>query len=454
MKKIVALLIIVILGIVHNTVAQTEKCEAIFDKYTDEVKSRVYEGAKETLKVLQKECPKYDAKIYTYAEDIYNYEIESSRTDENRTAYIDTLLTLYNKYEKHFPGNGSVVRKALLQKKHDLANDDKVYETLNTFFTVHKDKFVDYDALQTYFMLYLDRYKSGEKNISQKDFVSKYADIAGQVAFAKDYTLQQERTLLKLRKTQELTEAEKQILAETNTTINALEAVADNIRILASKHFSCDILSAYYSDDFDKNKSNTQWLSAVTDVMYSNKCYDNEVLYKAAKALYKLNPGVQIMQKLGTIELRRNNTKDAIAYFEKAAEMETGTMRKAEQYYNIASIFRNIDKAKAKQYAQKAIDTHKSYGKPYLFLAEMYSSVTGECGLNDFERKALLFKSLEMINEAEIAEPRYKTTVAVLKERYSKNLPEKPDAKAAGYKRGDKITYNCWINETLKLPKM
>ena len=251
-----------------------------------------------------------------------------------------------------------------------------------------------------------------------------------------------------------LTDEEKQAVADADPAIDALDAVSDNINIMASKHFSCEILSEYYGKIYNDHKNDAEWLGAVVDVMYENKCYDNEVLYTIANAAHKIHPTAQSTYRLGKIELRRGNVKEAITYFEKLAEMETQKNQQAELYYEIASIYRNIDKATTKKYALKAAEANPEFGKPYLMLAEMYSSVTGECGLNDFQRKALLFLSIETVKKAETADPKYKPTVAALVERYSKELPTKSEAKDAGYRKGDEVVYGCWINETVKLPKL
>jgi hypothetical protein len=39
-------------------------------------------------------------------------------------------------------------------------------------------------------------------------------------------------------------------------------------------------------------------------------------------------------------------------------------------------------------------------------------------------------------------------------EQYNKRLPSKADMSAAGKKKGDKITYGCWINETVTIPNI
>lgn len=455
MKKELVFLITMLTNMfVFTAVAQTDKCEEQFKVYEEKVKARSYTDAENLLVALKKDCPKYDTKIYTHGEVIYKYKLEASRTPEDKQASIDSLMVLYADYEKSFPGNGSVIRKALLLKEQELADDAEVYKILDSFFTTHKKKFVDYDALQIYFTLYLKQYESKDKVISQKEFVEKYAAIAAQVAFAQNKFAAEKAALLEKQETQMLTDEEKRLLADADPAIDALDAVADNINIMASKHFSCEILSEYYSKIYVDHKEDAEWLGAVADVMYSNKCYDNDVLYDIAVAAHKMRPTAQSTYRLGKIELKRGNVKEAVYYFEKSAEMETDKRQQADLYYEIASVYRNIDKASAKNYALKAAEANPKFGKPYLMLAEMYSSVTGECGLNDFQRKALLFLSIETIKKAEAAEPKYKPTVAALTERYSKELPSKSEAKDAGYRKGDEVVYKCWINETVKLPKL
>lgn len=84
----------------------------------------------------------------------------------------------------------------------------------------------------------------------------------------------------------------------------------------------------------------------------------------------------------------------------------------------------------------------------------MYSSVSSECDVNAFDRKALLWLAIETVKKAEVAEPKYKATVESLIKSYEKRLPTKSEAKAAGKKKGDQIVYGCWINETVTVPNI
>lgn len=456
MKKIKAIAIAAALVTMQGVMAQEKtECEIKFENFREQaVVKKDIVAAEPLLKDIVKQCPKFDSEIYLIGEGLYNIKIESSRTPEAKKESIDALLSHYADYEKNFPGNGSVVRKALLMKKESLADDAEVYKMLDSFFTAHRDKFTDYDGLQEYFMLYLKQYESEDKSVSQKDFVKKYGDIAAQVAYAQSLNRQRKSALLQKQEAEPLTVLEKQEITDADTRIDALEAVKDNINMLASKHFSQEILEEHFAGELEKRKGDIQWMEAVAKVMYDNKYYRSPLLLETAEAVHAKRNDAESAYMLGETLLKSGNTPKALSLFQEAAVKTQNKTEKSELYYKLASIYRNSDRAQAKKFALMAADINEGYGKPYLFLAEMYASAGNECGLNEFQRNALLFKSMEMLNKAEAAEPKYKPTVAAMNKEYQKRLPDKKAAKAAGYSKGDQLTYGCWINETVTLPKL
>jgi tetratricopeptide (TPR) repeat protein len=170
-------------------------------------------------------------------------------------------------------------------------------------------------------------------------------------------------------------------------------------------------------------------------------------------ALNKANPTSDSAMMLGYLSQKRNETKQALAYYEQAAALQNDPARKANTYVLIASSYRNIDMAEAKKYALKAAATDPKSGEAYLLLGNMYMSASG-CNLTDFDKKALLWLAADMFKKAEVAEPKYKATVAALNKRNAVKLPTKADIKAAKKSSGDTITFGCWINETVTIPKV
>ncbi|AWH84945.1 hypothetical protein HYN59_07305 [Flavobacterium album] len=430
------------------------KCEAAIKTFEETVIARNYNDAAALMPDLRKKCPEYSEKLYTYGQKVIEYKIETAATPAESRIQLDDLVALYTEYAKYFPKSDGTVKKALLQKVNKLATDDEVYKLLDAAFKSNKEGFTNYDALETYFDLYLAQFDAGNKGISQDQFIGKYGELAAQVAYTKNKIAADKDALLKKQETTKLTADETQQIADAATTIDALDAVAENMALQSSRYFTCEKLEVYYDKNYEKHKEDISWLEGLTTGMYSNKCYNSPVLYKGAQAVHAAKPTAQTAYMLGNIELKRRNQKQAIVYFEQAAALEKTPEKKASLYYDIAGIFRNSDKAKAKEFAVKAIGLNAKFGKPYILLAEMYTTAGKECGLSEFDRKALTWLAIETLKKAEVAEPRYKTTVASLVKNFEKNKPAKEEAKAAGRKKGDVITYGCWINETVTVPTL
>ncbi|MES2487993.1 MAG: hypothetical protein V4581_18850, partial [Bacteroidota bacterium] len=307
-----------------------------------------------------------------------------------------------------------------------------------------------------YFNLYLAQYAKGDKGITQDQFIQKFGDIAGQAAYAKAQAEEKRTALLKKQETEILEDDEKQFVADAPTTISAFTAVSENMVKQSSKHFTCDKLEAFYSAQYDKKKADSAWLRGMVTVLSNSKCTSSPTLYSGAKELYTQKPTKEWAMLLGNLSLKKANKTEAVGYFEKAAGFASDSLEKADVYLTLASTMRNGDKAASKKYALKAAELNPKSGKPYLQLAEMYVSASSgkDCQMSDFDKKALYWLAIETVKKAEIAEPKYKPTVEGLLKRYQPLAPTKADAKAAKKSKGDVVTYGCWINETVTVPKL
>lgn len=453
MIKKLALLVFFTAGAV-TLQAQSAKCEQNFEAFKEQASGGVYDDALVQLTALRKECPKFNDTIYIYGEDVLRYKAEASRTPEEKRGYIDSLQDLYSEYEKNFPGSGSEIKRALLLKDYMLAPEDEVYKLLDTSFKTNRKAFTDHKALQTYFMLYLSDFEKGDKGTNQTQFIEKYSQVAAQVGVAQN-ELQDKKNILQEKKDNGmLTKSEDQALNNIMLELDALDAVSDNISILASKNFTCGGLETFYADNFEKYKNDAAQLEAMVNVFYKNRCYNSIAMYKGAQAVHTMRPTAATAYRLGDISLKRHDVKQSIAYFNEAAELEKSPERKADLYLDIAAIVRNSDKAAAKEYLLKAAQMNPNLGKPYIVLAQMYASVANECNITNFERKALNWLAIETVKKAETAEAKYKPTVAAMIENYNKAVPNAGEVKAAGKRKKDTIAYGCWINETVTIPNL
>jgi tetratricopeptide (TPR) repeat protein len=432
--------------------AQDYSCKNDLEGLVKSVKAKQYAPAAPLVEGMLQNCPKYDVKLYTLGETVLTYRLETSRDKVLEEASIKNLLDFYDAWEKNFPGTGGVQKKALFLTDKGLEKEDEVFKLLDAAFTAKKTSFTNYNALELYYNLYLARYTKGDKGITQEQFVAKFGDMVGQAALAKAQVQQKKQELLAKKETQPLDDEETAFLKEAPVTTGAFEAVSDNIILQSAKHAGCQNLEAYYNGLFDKNKADNVWLSGLVAVM-SKACKPTPVLHKGAVALDKLSPSLETALLLGDLSRLYGTPQDAVAYYEKAAGFEADSAGRAKVYITIANALRNSDRAAAKSYLLKAAAFNPKDGTPYIQLAEMYTAASG-CTLTDFEKKALYWLAIETVKKATVANPNHKPTVEAMVKRYEDKMPVKEDLKAAKKSKGDTITYGCWINETVIVPKV
>lgn len=440
----------------HATAQQTPKCEGDFKKFESNSKAGDVKDEAGLLESLLKSCPKINEKLYVYGEAILVNRLKSANSAEDKKKRADDLVKLYTQYDKNFPGNtaGNAVKKALLLKEYKMASDEELFNQLDAAFTANSSSFDSYEAFEAYYNLYLARFEAG-KNITQDQFIEKYGAIAGQVVAAKTAIATKKAQLLEKEQKESLTTEETRFVKVADKLVKNLDGVAGNINKQSAKYVNCEKLEGLYAKGYEAHSKDAPWLRMVTGVLMDNNCYNSALLQQTAMGAYELSPNTESAHILGSLAIRKRDFKQAGVYYDKAVLMENDAVKKSALLYEAAALLRNEDKAEAKKYALQAAAANPKSGKPYLFLSELYSSVSGsECDFTDFEKKALYWLAIDAANKAVAAEAKYRPTAEALIKRYDAAKPSKKDAKAAGKKKGDKITFGCWINETLTVPNL
>ena len=217
---------VLLMGVAALTASAQSKCEETFKDFEAKYRLKSYEDAYKLMPELRKKCPKFNDKLYAYGEGVLKYKIEISRTPEDKQKNIDELITLYAEQDMNYPGTGGEVKKIMLQYDNKLIKDEEAYAAFNTAFNKNRQAFTDYTALQTYFLLLRDRYTAG-KGITDEEFITKYNDISGQVASAKNMINEQKEAILKKQETEMISDEERQFLNDVEQNLKGFDAVAD-----------------------------------------------------------------------------------------------------------------------------------------------------------------------------------------------------------------------------------
>jgi hypothetical protein len=430
------------------------KCEDSFKVFEGKYLTKDYNNAYGMLPDLRKRCPKVNENLYSYGEAILKYQIEIATLPEEKKPFVDDLIALYNEQSVNYPVSGADVKKIQLQLDYKRITNAEAYKAFDAAFNKNREAFTDYNTLLTYYNLFSEEYKAG-KGISDDQYFEKYGDITTQVLNAQRKIINKKEGLVKKQETNMLSDAETQFIADADLNIDGLENVNEVISKQSRDYISCEKMNTYYDKNYEAHKTDYIWTEAMVNALYSKKCYKSILLQKGAVTLNEMKPSKESAYRLGMIALKKGDANAGVKYFEQAAALEADPAKKAKIYFEIASAVKNTDKALSKKYILKTVELNPKIGEPYLLLAEMYANVSpkSDCKLNDFERKVLNFLAIETAKKAEI-EPRYKAAADEAIKRYRKQLPSKEEAKVLKKKKGDVITYGCWINETVTLPNL
>lgn len=451
--KLLKVFLISMLG--FSAMAQTApKCEDSFKVFEGKYLTKEYNDAYGLLADLRKRCPKVNENLYNYAEVILKYKIEVATLPEEKKPFVQELVSLYNEQSVNYPASSGAVKKIQLQYDNKLINAAEAYKGFNTAFEKNRKSFTDYNVLLTYYNLFFDEYKAG-KGITDEQYFDKYGEITSQVLSAQSEITKEKEALLKKAENQSMTDIERQFLAEADINIDGLENVNEVIFSQSRDYISCDKMNAYYAKNYDAHKTDYVWTEAMVNALYAKKCFKSEVLQKGAVAMDSMKHSKESVYKLGMIALNKGNVDAGIKYLEQSADLEKDFSKKAKIYYEIVNVAKNRDKAVAKKYIFKTVEVDPNKVEAYLVLSEMYANMSSksECKLTDFERKVLNYLAIDAAKKAG-GVAKYKIASDEAVKRYSKNLPNKAEAKVLGKKKGDVISFGCWINESVTLPNL
>jgi hypothetical protein len=307
-------------------------------------------------------------------------------------------------------------------QQNKIGGSNEIYSILRKAFNNERSKFTDPKALYTYFEMSYNSYQKGEKGMSADDI----------------YTLHDEMVLWATE------------LKKTATSPGNYKSAIDGINALMAPISTCEKLLPYYDKSFSAHNTDKGWLEGAAITLSACNCTSSKVYLDIATKWYSLDPDAKSAFHLGMANIRNNNLQKGLEYLSIAADQEKNVDDKAQTYYSIATLL-GRDKAEAIKYLRKAVITKPSFGKAYLYMAQMYAGVGSDCGANDFEKKAIYLLASQTAEKAAVADPMLKSAAKQVSEMYQKKSPTSDEIKQADMS-GKVVSFKCWINESVTIP--
>jgi tetratricopeptide (TPR) repeat protein len=456
MKKIVCF--ITIITVFNNAFCQdiSKKCLENAAIISTLIENKNFNNAEKIWYDLNKKCNNLNEKFYKNGETILENKKESANSINEKKATIQQLIQLYNQYNQKFPANQNQngTKKALYLSFYNIGTNDEIFAALDRDFKNDNSNFKNPEALYLYFNSIINQYKSNKNNISIDDLITKNIEINQKIDVEIKIIEQNIADLITKQKTEPLSGLENTNLKKYNENLTAFNNTNQGIQSLISPYFTCENLVKFSIAQFETNQNNSFWIENISEKLFTNSCYTDPILEKIVQKSYEINPTSKAALHLGYIYLKKNNTEKTNILFNEAADKALDNNQKAEIYYTIATVVYGLnDKQKSFEYSNKALSIDPTLAKAFLYQTQLIESGIEECKTSDFEKKAINWLLSETVLKAGKANKIYEKSSQTKSDNYLKKAPTKTETKTAGYKEGDKITFNCWLNQSIEIPK-
>ena len=236
----------------------SDECLEQLSIFAESAKIKNYEAAYEPWKIVLDNCPTLNVATYQYGELILKDFIKKSSTDEEKTKYLNDLLSLYDQWVENFPERKGVrqigkIYSSKGQAMLDNGINDKglIYDTFDFAFKNDPSSFTNPKSLAYYFQTGYDLYKSGTK-ISLETLFESYEELTEKFELLKTNISKNIDIILKKEESgTPLTSREVRNKKIYDTNSNAVSAYLRLIDQRIAKEATCDILIPLYSKNFE-----------------------------------------------------------------------------------------------------------------------------------------------------------------------------------------------------------
>ncbi len=233
---------------------------------------------------------------------------------------------------------------------------------------------------------------------------------------------------------------------------------------IESQVFDCDYFKGKLVPMYNENPSDVDIVKYVYNKLVLEGCskedpflvklqkeyeaYANEENARLQAEFEASNPGV-VANRL----YREGDFENAVVKYQEALTSEKDPDKRAQYYFNIASIeFRRLGKLQeSRANALKAAELRPRWGQPYLLIGDIYARAAKACGGDAWGQRIVVLAALDKYLHAKAIDASTAEEANRKISIYNANKPSKDDAFMRGLSEGDTLSTGCWIGEQTKL---
>lgn len=405
--------------------ADSAKCVRNLSLYRDYYKQKVYDDAYKYWRIVFEICPASSERMYVDGANLVEYKLKKAESDDQKAAYVDTLKMVYDQRIENYGKEGYVLgRKGTDMLRYDRANIEEVYATLKKSIDMEGDK-------------------SGAGAI---------------VATMNAAVMMEKKELLTADELVALFGQLSDILAtniskyEGKKTQEYYIKAQSSVESLAGPYLNCDVLVKMANDNFEKNKTDADWMERTANLLDKKNCIDAPIFFTIAKQLHNNNPSSVSAEKMGVMSLKNKNYSEAVTYFKQAIEMAEGVDKLSDYHIELAQAYSSMGSySVARTNALRAAELRPNYGLPYIMIGDMIAGSSTSCSSDEAcKQKALYWLATDYYQKAKATDPSVSDKANAKIASYAQYFPTKEECFFLNIKEGDTVEIGCWIGESTK----
>ena len=335
-------------------------------------------------KTFVEKCPANGKNIYTRGVNIMEAKIKNAKDAEERAAYIEELMALYDTRIATFGEAGKVTAMKAMELEELLGADG-----LERYYKMYSDAVIASDMLED------ELQKNAEDSV-------KAAEIRGYIA---------------------------------------------GVEAAFSPYASCEQLVEIYGKKFEADPENVDLLKKITGIMTRKRCTGEPLFFQATENLYRLEPTPATAMRMGMMCLSKEQFSDAVKYLNDAVKGVEGKDKYTAYLYLGHAYAGQKSYSAARAAYNNAADVDATKGEPYLRIAILYGSSTGSASEDNVGGKSAYWAAVDALNKAKSVEPTEENIEQCNKliSTYAAHFPKMQDAFMAGLQNGARFTVPGWI---------
>ncbi len=416
-----------------------------YSLYREYYKQKVYDDAIGFWRYVYKNAPEARKTPYVDGVKMYTHFAENAADEATKMAYVDTIKAIYDQRVEIFGEEGFVTGKlALLNAKFN-KEDKETYYALATKSVDIQQEDAAYYLLTPYYASKIKQYNAKELSCDQMEEV--YAMLL-RIAEHNIENHQNEKIVTKFEETRDKLES-------TNDKVESACAPKGPAPDTCA---DCVCTKEKYDAKLAANPSDLKTIKRYLSKLQKYQCKTDPKYAQLLNQLYSLEPTAARARRIAQSFYKSGDINNAIKYYLEAAEMETDRTNKSKIYMNLATIERRKVSdlttsvaTQARKYAKQAAELNPSWGKPYMFIGDLYASSGPLCGSGTgWKSQRVAWAACDMWEKARDIDPSVAATAKKNINRYSQFFPLKSEGFMRGVSQGDAVKIGCWMGTSTR----